>query len=453
MPAKVALSIYILLVLILLYLDSKKWPQTTAVLWVPLVWIMYCGSRAISNWLNFDNVDPAEIDYSGGSPIDRTFLTALIVLGLLILKKRQVNWRKVFGDNACIFALFIYIGVSVLWSDFIDISFKRWIRSIGDLVMVLVILTESSPVKAMTTVLRRCSFVLIPMSVVLIKYVRDLGISYNAISGVEMWIGVTTHKNSLGYLACTSGIYCFWEIAKGWQLKNVTFYSCLLILAMTMWILNGPSISNSKTSLINFIIGVLLLTFSQFFKKNPRLFIRYIFWGGACMLLFISLSPVLFDVSVLTLGVAASGRDMTLTGRTDLWEELLKIGSNHIVLGSGFGGFWLGDRLPILWAKFEWGPESAHNGYIDVYLELGLIGLFIVGAIMVSTFRNILNRMEYNFEYGSFRLVAFILILLYNITESSLAKPTSLIWFLFLLIAIYPGDKAVGVSIAIQRKR
>jgi len=64
----------------------------------------------------------------------------------------------------------------------------------------MVIVSEVNPRQSLASLLRRCAYVLIPFSVVLIKYYPALGRQYGRWSGIEMWIGVTNQKNSLGIL-------------------------------------------------------------------------------------------------------------------------------------------------------------------------------------------------------------------------------------------------------------
>ena len=65
--------------------------------------------------------------------------------------------------------------LSLLWSDYPFVGFKRWFKSLGDPLMALVIVSERYPAAALTSVLRRCAFLLLPLSVVFIKYFPALG--------------------------------------------------------------------------------------------------------------------------------------------------------------------------------------------------------------------------------------------------------------------------------------
>lgn len=138
--------------------------------------------------------------------------------------------------------------------------------------------------------------------------------------------------------------------------------------------------------------------------------------------------------------VAFSGHGDTIAGRGDLWRELLAFHTNPII-GVGFESFWLGDRLQALWGKHWWRPTEAHNGYLETYLNLGLVGLLMLIGLIIATFRKIRLELLRNFQFGRFRLGLLVAIVVFNWTEASF-KGLSPIWFIFYVIAMdYPGFK------------
>ena len=137
-------------------------------------------------------------------------------------------------------------------------------------------------------------------------------------------------------------------------------------------------------------------------------------------------------------------RNPTLTDRTTLWADLLKIKINPI-FGVGFESFWLGDRLVQLHEGRAFQPNEAHNGYLETYLSLGLVGLSILIVVLIVAFRKIGLNLVRDFEWGRFQLGFLIALVLFNITEVSFRGPNTL-WLVFYLIAIeYPkGESGVG---------
>ena len=131
------------------------------------------------------------------------------------------------------------------------------------------------------------------------------------------------------------------------------------------------------------------------------------------------------------------GRGSELSGRTELWTALLGLHTNPI-LGTGFESFWLGKRLEQLEGIFYFVPNEAHNGYLETYLTLGGIGVFLLIGLFIATFRKIRLELFRNFEWGRYRLGFLAALILYNWTEAAF-KTLSPLWFVFYLIATdYP---------------
>jgi exopolysaccharide production protein ExoQ len=443
MTPRLALLLCIAFIITLFFIDRKRQPDVPTSLWIPLLWMMHCSSRALYWWLHPEALVAGETgNEANGSAIDRNFLIALMLVGLFILARRKVDWSKIFKNNSIILVLYIYFGFSILWSNFFDISFKRWWRTIGDLMMVTVILTEDYPLDAIKIVVRRWACVLIPFSAILIKYFRDIGVAYDY-RGVTTWVGVTTHKNSLGQIASVGAVFFLWNIytiwlsrSSKWEKRFFISFDVILLL-MSLWLLRGPGGSGSSaTSQSVFFIGAAIVTISRFAKANPRKLASYIFFISFLGMLSLITTEVFWDKTPLELIATSANRDTTLTGRTDLWIELINIGSRNPILGTGYGSFWIGNLANDLWSKFEWEPESAHNGYIDVYVQLGFLGLLLVVLSMIIAIKNTLKMLSVNFEYGIFQLTFLTMIVISNMTESSITKPTSTLWFIFLLVAV-----------------
>jgi O-antigen ligase len=299
--------------------------------------------------------------------------------------------------------------------------------------MVLVVLTEPDPQAALIRLLKRCAYVLIPFSIMLIKYFPDVGREFNEWTGEARNSGVTTHKNLLGCDVMIVGLFFFWHWlnvrqmekspAKKEEMKLIGVFACMI-----GWLLLK---AHSATALVTLLVGAGTMVLVGWRFVNKRFLGRY---AVAAMLI---LLVAQMSFGVVGESVEAMGKDATISGRMDLWKEVVGLGSNPL-FGTGFESFWTGSRLAKIWANHWWHPTEAHNGYLETYLNLGIIGLFILLGTIIAAFRKICAELLTDFEYGRFQLGFLAAIVAYNWTEAAL-KSLSLVFFIFYIVVLnYP---------------
>jgi exopolysaccharide production protein ExoQ len=425
--------------------------QTSAWIWVPWVWLLFASTRSPSSWLSGAKGAAAAAQEGAGSPLDRLIMTGLMALGLIVLSNRWDRTRRLLVQNKWMVALIVYMTLSIIWSNFPGISFRRCNRSVGAFEMALVVLTEIYPLQAVRTLLYRLFLVHIPLSVIVIKYFRNIGVVYNWSGKEEQWVGLTTDKNSLGQVATCAGVFFLWLILQEWPERKskgtrgkLALYFGLM--AADLWLLRGSPTVHSSTAIIEFIVCGAALSGLQLIKKRHARAKRIILGTTLAVLLlapFTYLACVIFDFSPFQAAVSATGRDMTFTDRTLIWTDVLNDTRQTALLGVGIGAFWVGpagyDKYPMPnWSRVtpEWRPEEGHNGYIDVYAELGIVGLGIFLVATAVGFIGSVDALENDFQFGSLRLVILLSIIINNITETSFLRGEHDFWFLFLLTAV-----------------
>src|SRR4029453_712139 len=97
-----------------------------------------------------------------------------------------------------------------------------------------------------------------------------------------------------------------------------------------------------------------------------------------------------------------------------------------------------GDRIRRFYELYGWHANEAHNGYLETYLSLGLVGLFLMAGLFMATFWKSRREVFTNFQWGRFRISFFTVLLVYNWTEAGF-KTLHPMWFMFFMIAVdYP---------------
>ncbi len=422
--------------------DNREKPNVTGALWIPLLWLLFTSSRFPSEWLDLFGLHFGAASLEEGSPLDASVYFALMVAGLYVLHQRRVSLAVIMRNNQWLTIFLLYCLISIVWSDFPAVAFKRWVKVLGHPIMALIVLTEPDPEEALIRLMKRCAYVIVPVSILFIKYYPQWGRGFETWSGAAVNTGITTNKNTLGCILMIVGFFSVWYLLQVWNAekgknrRNELFLTTGFLI-MIWWLF---SMAHSSTSLVSLLIGVAMVGLLGLRFINKRFIGTYLIFGVLAL-----------AVGEMTLGLYASaiqllGKDPTLTDRTILWHDLLKIDFNPL-FGTGFESFWLGKRLDILWATRWWHPNEAHNGYLETYINLGLVGLFLLVVLLIATFWKGRRELLRNFEFGRFRLGFLAVSIAYNWTEASF-KALSPVWFVFYLIALdYPRRQFVDESV------
>ncbi len=448
LPPRLYLFLTVALIIFLFRRDIREKPDVSGALWLPVLWMVLTCSRSLSEWLNifgFHVSGAASVEE--GSPLDACFYLALAIAGFCVLINRQVLLSEIVLHNGWLIAFFLYCFISIAWSDFPFISFKRSTKLFGHPIMALIVLTEPNPKEALIRLMKRCAYVVIPVSILFIRYYPQFGRLYDQWTGIAMNRGIAVGKNQLGADCLILGFFFFWYLLQTWQTeRNTQRRNELRLIAgfliAVWWLLSQ---AHSATSLICLYVGVLIVLFVGIRSINKNFIGTYML----AALVLIAAAEMAFGISGRL--SEALGRGSTLSGRTEIWADVIKFQSNPI-FGTGFESFWLGERRERMAELYWWHPAGAHNGYLETYLNLGLIGVVVLIGWIIATFRRIRLDLLQNFEWGRYRLGFLAAVVLYNWTEGAFAT-FSPIWFVFYIIAVdYPralltiAEPSVGVA-------
>ena len=423
--------------------DSARAGKTSLILWVPVIWISIVGSRLPSQWLGMATGQAAQT-LEEGNPLDSVIYSVLILLGVGILISRRFKWGDVANRNLALTVYLFFALTSVLWSDYSFIAAKRWVRDLGSYLMIFIVLSDPTPLEAVRTLLRRLCFLLIPLSIMLLKYYPGISIGYDRWTGLPEHMGVTTSKNMLGVLCLVSGIFLFWDTVMRWSKRKERWTKKVILvnvafIAMTLWLLD---MSNSATSRLCLVLGCLVIAVahSKTIKRRP-VFLEVAIPVVVCLYLVLAFG---FGVDINAELAMAVGRDPSLTGRTNIWSAVLSTHTNPLI-GTGYESFWLGPRLRQVWA-LAGAVNEAHNGYLEVYLNLGLIGLFLLAVFLISSYRTVCKTYAKLPSLGSFALALWAILPFYNVTESAFRIQLMFVMFLLGAIAVPQALSVPGVA-------
>lgn len=443
MPSSLALILCLTFVGGLLWLDHKQAGGVSRALWIPTVWILVAFSKPLAVWFG----STAESSMEAGSPLDRAFLITLLVLGIVVLAKRNFDWGGAIRDNRWIILLIGFMLISIVWSSIPLVSFKRWTRDLIVVMMGFLIMSERDPRRALQTILRRVTYVLIPFSWLLIKYFPRYGVQYGRYSGARMWIGVGLQKNHLALLCIIAAVFLGWTLFRRWKGRDLPvvrhqLWAELFLLLLTMLLLMGPSRSLTYSATSTIVLVLALMASAALYlrakKHGAVLPPKVLEIAVIVIVVYGTITPFLGKLSILDLS-SALNRDDTLTGRSSIWAFLVPYALHTPVVGHGFGGFWT-TEMRVLTAS------SAHNGYLDTILNVGFVGLGLVSLFLLSCCRKARRWLAEDFDWGVLAIAYLLMAVVHNITESTINTLTSsliaiVLFFSMMVLKVPAGDQ------------
>lgn len=357
-------------------------------------------------------------DLATASPINQLLFSSLYLLSFLtLLRKREALIRLIRMEKfLCLFLLWSLLTVA--WSDFPWVSFKRWFQSLGSaMVMASALLYFDSPEESLPY-LQTVLVLYLPLTLLAILLVPG-AIQWE----FPAWRGLAEHKNTLGQISLVSLIT--WSYA--FKQKRLT----KRVAAACFWGLSLALLLGARSTTPLVAAGLLLLLSGLSFFE--RVVARPVV--GKVLASFISCSAVsllllltYLERDLLTGLLDLLEKDMTLTGRTDLWATLFEQARDHLAFGCGFAAFWVVGSPPMdeIVSEFPWVPTQAHSGYLDLLNETGIVGVLLLGLMVVSYGKRLLTRGR-----PVFGTAFFLGTLIVNVTESTLFRSNVLTAALF----------------------
>jgi O-antigen ligase len=217
------------------------------------------------------------------------------------------------------------------------------------------------------------AWVIVLGSGVMVLYTPDLGIHHDIHDGY--WRGAFLHKNNLGEFATLAAVCFMLECLVARRLAVMP----LVGIACCLWLLIG---AGSRTAWVMMpVLAALVAAFACWEARKV---------AKIAAVILVVVAVVAPSIDWAWVG-ALLERDESLTGRIPLWSLVWTDIAQRPFLGYGYGAYWLGKAglSPLYWATLGWrdSPNQAHNGFLDLWLECGVLGILAVLATVVVFLR------------------------------------------------------------------
>lgn len=350
---------------------------------------------------------------------------------------RQHIWAVIADMNPCLKLMLFYCALTLLWSPFPAVTLKKAIQFLGTMMIGIAFQTGGLSGQKFAHLLWKSALSIQIASLIACIAFPNIGIEYSvngAWSG-GAWRGILMHKNEFGMLCTLSIIFQVVLISS----SEIKLHPTLSLLALMLSLVE-LLLSKSTTSLLMMFVGVSCF----YFFKNKLIQTPFV----TSRFFLILLSAILISLHIFYIIHAEFptwnelftpfsdllGKQADMTGRFDIWALVMPEIAKHWLLGSGYGAFWLGIGSPsqFIIDQLGWIPYQAHNGYLDVLNEQGVVGLSLLLGFVGLHIRDIYRLSRFDASQTAFQGTLLLIILVSNFSESSIFR--GMIFFTTMLI-------------------
>jgi exopolysaccharide production protein ExoQ len=344
-------------------------------------------------------------------------LSVVYLLALVLTLKRPKTWWRATSSDLSLVALLAWTIASVMWSDAPDVTLRRSLALLGTSFVGVYLAARYSLESQLRLLGAGLGLV--------VTYNAYLAFRQPGVLSAGEFAGGFVHKNVLAKMMALATLV-FLSMAWNRRVRIVALSAGAVAFALVV-------ISGSATGLVVVVTMLCLLPLLRLLKEDVRLVVIL----GIVAVLALAIGALLAPQLIATIAPAL-GRDATLTRRTALWPLVLEMIRRRPWLGYGYQAFWLsGSGLKV----GGWEPTQSHNGYLDLALTIGLVGLVLFGFVWVRGAARAIMLIRQQRSPASFWLLSyFCFLLLYNMTEVIMLTRNSVMWALSVsaLITVSP---------------
>ena len=350
----------------------------------------------------------------------------LVTVGLLVLRWRRT--LQVSAKSICFWGLMLLILSSSLWSDTPTTTLRSSISLLETTLFGLYFAARFS-MQEQLKLLTICGSIFAIVGLLFSLAFPSVAIEAGIHAGA--WRGPLIQKNLFARALVLFATAAYINPSSrfiGKAIRAITLLLCILLIVL----------SASKTAIVILILMIGLIELQRFLYRLvahlPMLVIPAI-----CAVLLSGMTAIVLAVSQAQAIVDLTGRDLTLSGRTEIWSALVtKIGERPL-LGYGYQGFWRGIYGESAYIGKVFGnaylPPHSHNGFFELTLAFGLfgLGLFALTFLLNARFALLLPVVMPP-PVSLWPLAYLTFIVLYNQTESTLVAHNSIFWALYVAL-------------------
>ncbi len=368
------------------------------------------------------------VDKDSGSPEIRFALVIIYIVALVRLVPHLRRLRQEIIADPFLWSMMILAMISALWSLDPAITIRRSI-SLACTMAYALYLAINYNIRQLLNIFAWFLWSAICLSALIIIFFPHLGT--HAFGTGEVWTGIYTHKNGFGRIMSLAVFILALNFVYQRRYRIVSFAGILAALILLV-------MSEAKTGIVACFSVAVCFPIYKVLLRSPRKF-------AIALMPFLLLGAIIviwagwLHIEPLTV---ALDRDPTLTGRTYLWNATWSVLQDSFLLGYGYNAFWTGPWNPLerFAVGYSWIPNHAHNGILNLWLDLGAVGVlvFLTGYLRCFA-RSVKLASQGTSLETEWPLLFMTYFASYNIAESSImivAGTPCIFWILYVVASV-----------------
>jgi hypothetical protein len=356
--------------------------QSRVTIWISVVYFIVATTKVLSFWVERGSLYEQDLEY--GKELLSIIGTVILLITIHQLFKKKNRVILILRNSWPLVLIFLFALISCLWAYVPTLAIKRYFKLIIMALCALNLVSENDNGKSIKKALLFYTSIVLCISLFLIIFLPQYGFMNH--KGYLLPRGIIGHKNELAEFCAVAFLIVLW-IYSSKQFLSKSMRVRLFLLSLIAFLLLFWT--QGKNPLLNLILA---FSFFAVFVYIGRFNSIHLTIATICFILF---GVILYHFlricgigeGIIEFTVKLVGKDMTFTGRTRFWSQLIYIGMrDHPLFGSGYGSFFVGEKSVWLLKYFTWDVTDAHCGYIKVFLELGVIGLLFFCFYLIYTF-------------------------------------------------------------------
>jgi exopolysaccharide production protein ExoQ len=381
-----------------------------------VVLVLLLSTSAFLNLTSFSNAD-------SGMPMMQVLWSILYAISFGLIFKHSMQLSSILRRNAWLVLIVAFAVSSAFWSDDPSLTLRRGIALVCTTIFGLYF-AECYQLRQQLRLLAVAYAIAAGSSIIFQAFGLGTAVDFD----VPGWIGVYDQKNVLGVNMAFAAAVLLLIRKTDPKYRNWATLGLVTVIGLLL-------LSQSMTAIVMLVAAVAVLSFVRRLRTSYRSIAL-----SLAIIVPISSYAAAWIFQNLEYVTGLLGKDPTMTGRLQLWVLSVAMALQRPWLGYGYSAFWRGYSGPSarIWRLLSWQPPHSHNGFLEVWLGIGLVGLAIFllgfGIYFIRAIRYLRNHEGVE---SCWPLMFLVLMFVSNLTGANILARNAIFWIVFVATGVF----------------